>query len=110
MATKKDFNVTQEQAAKQPWEMTREEFENIKPEIKGYKGKFADGKEFTTDLKEITKWTNFAGEKIYGYKLFATGIVPFQVAHKFVINKALSECRPVPAEVLADYPELQSTQ
>ncbi|NCC64504.1 MAG: hypothetical protein EOM15_07595, partial [Spirochaetia bacterium] len=53
--------------SKQPWEMTREEYE-------------------------------------YNPKMAAHGI---QISHRFIVKQALSEGRPVPAEVLADYPELQ---
>lgn len=105
-----EANVHPETAPqKEAWEMTREEFEIEKPAIKGYKGKFADGKEFTTDLKEVTTWINFAGEKATGYK-FANSTIPFDVAHKQAIQQALSEGKPVPAEVLADYPELQKSE
>jgi len=61
--------------AKEPWEMTREEFINAGPEGYSSIGNYG--------------WSKTGGD------------------HSIAVKDALSEGKPVPAEVLADYPELR---
>ena len=70
--------------AKEPWEMTREDYLNKEDEF--------------PELPPRTKL------------LIRGGLVNFDRSvgdwHKRFVTKALSEGRPVPAEVLKDYPDL----
>lgn len=69
---------------KEPWQMTREEWDRAKGKLTGY----------TKDIKELER-LNCGISKPKNI-----------VYHKDVISQALSEGKPVPPEVLKDYPEL----
>jgi hypothetical protein len=85
-----------EAKAKQPWEMTREEvYKNI------------------SKSKTASDAIDFNGErvKIPGMNIGKDAFTVKEIAdefHKRSVKQALSEGRPVPAEVLKDYPDLQS--
>lgn len=102
---------------KQPWEMTREEIENVLrnddmaarkpvlqflfPEIVNRKSPDPEGGDFSKSL-----WGEVNEPKRWG-----TGRVPFPWvarARKNAIELSVNEGKPVPAEVLADYPDLKA--
>ncbi len=132
------------EAPKQPWEMSRGEFEkqaiyrgvgvdNKKTPNTFWTDRFGKAKSFSTrptaggqgeikigfknDLPELwqgdkkvspDEWFKTTGE--------VTGDIPERVSipshiddpHKYIVQQAISEGKPVPPEVLKDYPELQA--
>ena len=125
-ANLKLIELNQGQREKQPWQMTQAEWdktrEDIKPNIAQSNFTKSSGSKAVARIKELTNLTygvnNAAKEKI---SLAQRGDIKLTqeeadnlleqlntpVSHKQVIEKALSEGKPVPPEVLADYPELQ---
>lgn len=86
---------------KEPWQMTREQY--IEPKML---------RENLT--KSTTGWKWIGHNSLYSPRNenqatdMANGIIrEYQFEHKELISKALSEGKPVPPEVLKDYPDLQ---
>ena len=113
-------------AEKQPWEMTKEEWVDEREKVKSETFGSAPGK--ASISKEVGKISRVE-ELLYGVNESAKQKIKDAVAgkiklsekeaaelqdqldtpvtHRRVIEKALSEGKPVPKEVLADYPNLQ---
>lgn len=97
-----------EPTTKEPWQMTRTEWEKLKGEA---------GKAEIKALKSLSR-SQRQKEHLWGtlerirleYRVEAKPIrnrgVPI-VTHESVIRKAIAEGKPVPPEVLADYPDLK---
>jgi hypothetical protein len=98
---------------KEPWEMTREEWRNLRSEA---------SRAESNALKMVDRGGAFPGSPRHNSWLWGTperirlefGVeaqpirkngVPI-ITHERVIEKALKDGKPVPAEVLADYPDL----
>lgn len=81
-----------EAAVKQPWEMTRKEF----------------AIERRAESVELAKQTvkDFKDEELKALGIEAAETADFSRAHRNVVSNALKKGRPVPPEVLKDYPEL----
>jgi phospholipid N-methyltransferase len=102
---------------KQPWEMTREEFK-LPPEsayVKSAEGnvyranshpeayiKLEKAGDTESDIPRNRGW-------VVSDKLIRDSEANHATLHKEFIKQALSEGKPVPSEVLAEYPELQTT-
>lgn len=99
--------ATQE-AGKQPWEMTKEEFGNALENRQYGVFSYSRDKPFVlTEPPPLNK-----GEKLFGNefdKVVVGGKVKKIDAQKRYIEQALSEGKPVPPEVLAEYPDLKPT-
>ena len=76
--------------AKQPWQMTRDDFRQSMD---------TDAAAFQK-VNEFSKAAHDRGLKP------KPGVYAANVYHEDQVRKALSEGKPVPAEVLADYPDL----
>ena len=76
-------------AAKEPWEMTREEWHNQEM-----------SKRFEAEQERLRK----QGIMANNYSMIEAGLL---WDHKQAVQQALSEGKPVPPEVLKDYPELK---
>ena len=83
--------------AKEPWEMTKRDFEN-----------YYDPKKGTTSTEEITQRHSDLFDKLDSETKKVIGKPDnFDPGyHEGIVKQALSEGKPVPAEVLKDYPEL----
>jgi len=87
---------------KETWKMTKKEFINNPPDkatVWLVEGKPLEGR---------LSWSaSFAGEPSErGYRI-ANTVTPLEPAHKNIVKHAIEEGKPVPSEVLADYPNLQ---
>lgn len=86
---------------KQPWQMTRKEWE-------------AERAKATPNTAQSNYTRNSGSEAVRKFERFMFlryGARPsdgYAVRHRDVIAKALSERRDVPAEVMADYPDLET--
>jgi len=76
-------------AAKEPWEMTREEFRGVDP------------MGLRVNLSDKANW-----EAIYKRRILEEGQGGPEATHGALVESALSEGKPVPPEVLAEYPDL----
>ena len=92
------------QGNKQPWEMTRAELQANEDAISSQEPK-APRKKDSGNLAVQSAHLNARKEWVPKYRAAVKANDPIQ--HKAHIEKALSEGKPVPQEVLADYPELQ---
>ncbi|MDP3881762.1 MAG: hypothetical protein Q8Q31_02695, partial [Nanoarchaeota archaeon] len=93
MKMPKDVQLT----AKQPWEMTRREYNEVVPEVlEKLSGKITPSQ--ARSLNETDPTYAYIHLTNRGWNRF--------ISHKKIIAKALSEGKPVPAEVLKDYPDL----
>lgn len=81
----------EKQSAKEPWQMTKSEIKKLKPN-----GEQAYG----NDSTPVYKWTDADGKK----RILLPGDFD---AHQNLVERALAEGKPVPPEVLADYPDLK---
>ncbi|MFA4835545.1 MAG: hypothetical protein WC749_05715 [Dehalococcoidia bacterium] len=81
-------------AVKEPWQMTNEEWTQT---IRQARQSAMDAKDFTT----VDKITRQFIDQSYGADMGGTGSV--NQGHRFAVQKAISEGRPVPPEVLAEY-------
>ena len=94
----KTIPLSQGEAAKEPWQMTREEL-----------GKLAKSEE-----PMLRRWRNLqkqgrGAQRGGAFVNIPRSLQPWTDAwsrHEGIVMKALSEGKPVPPEVLADYPDL----
>ena len=87
-------------ATKQSWEMTQEEWDVKTSPIEPWKMK-------QTDFGVMQVTFQQAGLRVPSVVSLYAGS---QTQHKYMIQQALSEGKPVPAEVLADYPDLAAKE
>jgi hypothetical protein len=87
--------VIKKPAAKQPWEMTATELVELKE-----KGDLTE--KFGIEPWQIKKSTAVEAQKLLGGKEKTA-----EIGHDRIIRKAVREGKPVPAEVLAEYPDLK---
>lgn len=104
------------EAIKQPWQMTAKEWtqekEKLRPNAQG-----TGGGGFQTNIGKSKRGAENAAQKMQeGFAFLNYGIKDKNIeglqlppSHEDVIQKALLEGKPVPAEVLAEYPDLQPT-
>ncbi|MEI6297613.1 MAG: M48 family metallopeptidase, partial [bacterium] len=92
------------QGSKQPWEMTRAELQANEDAISSQEPK-ALRKKDSGNLAVQSAHLNARKLWVPQYRAAVKANDPIQ--HKAHIEKALSEGKPVPQEVLADYPDLQ---
>lgn len=97
-----EADVQDKAAVKQPWEMTKAELQDIEDRIYSQQPK-APSKRQSGNLALQSAYLNARREWNQKYK----SAVKANEFHLDVIKKALSENKPVPSEVLADYPDLQ---
>ena len=111
--------------SKQPWEMTKEEFKkydyvgvfNDVVKFKTYKS-LKDGKKYKVTSKSnlglggTIRWREIDSKKEYSGTIgeFREAIYGKGMTHKGMVHQALSEGKPVPPEVLKDYPELVNAE
>ena len=88
-----------EAVAKEAWQMTREEFISANPDlVSQVKGRWGIlHYELKTRTGDYQKVGQIISDSVQGV---------LEQTHSRLINKALSESKPVPAEVLKDYPDL----
>ena len=117
--------------AKEPWEMTREEFANEAPQVPSGRtaedielkpefaqqvksvamklhGKIIETQSGETNHADIAQRLGFPNDAIPGF-VAQDGTFLYQYpddAHSVEVQEAVVEGKPVPAEVLADYPDL----
>ncbi len=88
------LTIPEKVIAKQPWQMTYREFYPIAG------SEYTSGERF--GIPTVNKVPAQPGTK-FGEK----GATPEERIHRAILRKALSEGKPVPAEVLKDYPDLK---
>lgn len=102
----------QEQAAKEPWQMTREEFgKAFKPVRHFQKYDSAQRADLAASHRLSGAARERTGEFFYTHPLesgvaYATAADAKRVVREKLVSQAIAENLPVPASVLADYPEL----
>jgi hypothetical protein len=101
---------TVSKSQKQPWEMTREKFVG-----EGYVFYKTD-RALKTELNKWQKLKDEADKENYNIDAVNQAIkgvqrkIELSQQHRESIRQAIAEGKPVPTEVLADYPELSNTQ
>lgn len=101
----------------QPWEMMKEEYDTLynKPEFAGQVTKQEQIQNYqNTLIKENEKLSRLRSsdsrfkqkQQIANTQLQISQLQDELNAHKYIVTKALNEGKPVPPEVLAEYPEL----
>jgi len=101
--------------AKEPWEMTKKEYgETVKPSLKTEK----IAREYDTEWGKRKRAQKLEAQKYLRIKWREEGLSEKDIReklrkhkaydeHVLIVEKAVSENKPVPAEVLADYPDLK---
>lgn len=94
---------------KEPWEITRKQAIIDALENQSIFG--GSYPKWITDNTEITVTDSRTGKQYNNYsivKVNSEGIKHYgSIAHRNIVKKAIADGKPVPPEVLADYPELQ---
>ncbi|MCK9598831.1 MAG: hypothetical protein M0R06_07330 [Sphaerochaeta sp.] len=114
--------VTPEQAQKQPWEMTQEEYRRtwVSDEFMAQRSELEERAQEESSIEERQGFEYSSGVKrqILGApNLGRMGLDRLDARmrlapkrHERLVRQALAEGKPVPAEVLAEYPELQQPE
>lgn len=107
VSSTQDAGATPAQSNKQPWEMTREEYAGKRLKLKETGNTVSISAMSDERLLEFSYRTS-SGKKItQGFTDAGEGReIALNITHKADVESALSEGKPVPASVLADYPDL----